>query len=83
MSPLLTVIVPTYNRPADLMRTVKFLRHRSLALSIIIADGSDSEYSFQNSRCRELGEDIGYFHVPPGTHGSLGDELPQSRPTGT
>jgi glycosyltransferase domain-containing protein len=63
MSPLLTVIVPTYNRPADLIRTVKFLR-RSSAFLIIIADGSDSEYSSQNARCRELGENIAYFHIP-------------------
>ena len=65
MSSLLTVIVPTYNRPTDLIRTIKFLRHRALPLSIIVADGSDLEHSSQNARCQELGKGISYFHVPP------------------
>jgi glycosyltransferase domain-containing protein len=64
MSALLTIVIPTYNRPEQLAKTVRLLRRHSPPLPIIVADGSYEEYSSRNATCREIGTDIEYFQLP-------------------
>ena len=71
MKPLLTIIIPTYNRPESLLRTVRFLRRRSPALPLIVADGSTAQYAPRNAESAGFGDNIAYFHEP-----SIPDEKP-------
>jgi glycosyltransferase domain-containing protein len=64
MTALLTVLIPTYNRPEQLARTVRFLQRHPAPFPIIIADGSDDEQASRNRHCRDLGNNILYFHAP-------------------
>lgn len=64
MSQRLTIIIPTYNRPDQFGRTVRCLQRYSSPLQIIVADGSSEEHSSRNAQCRDLGENIRYFHIP-------------------
>lgn len=71
MPPLLTIIIPTYNRPESLLRTVRFLRRQSPALPLIVADGSAAQYTPHNAQCAGFGDNVVYFHEP-----SIADENP-------
>src|SRR5690348_8368839 len=64
MSALLTIAIPTYNRPEQLAKTVRLLRRHSPPIPIIIADGSYEEHLSRNATCREIGNDIEYFQLP-------------------
>lgn len=68
MSSLLTVVIPTYNRAEQLVRTIRFLQRHSSPLTIIVADGSNEEHAGRNAQCRELGTNIAYFHAPSQPH---------------
>jgi glycosyltransferase domain-containing protein len=67
MAPLLTVVVPTYNRSDLLFRTLGFLQSGSVRVPIIVADGSDDTHARVNSGCSSLSDNISYFHLPTGT----------------
>ena len=71
MPQLLTIIIPTYNRPDSLLRTVHFLRRQSPALPLIVADGSAAQYAPHNAQCAGFGDNVVYFHEP-----SIPDENP-------
>ncbi len=71
MSPLLTVIIPTYNRAEFLFRTLQFLQTGSSRFPIIVADGSDENVAQKNAECTRIGDEISYFYTP-----ARSDEIP-------
>jgi len=65
MSQDVTVIIPTFNRPEMLPRTLSFLQNTANRLPIIVADGSDAENSARNLQtCRRVGANVSYVHLP-------------------
>lgn len=61
----LTLIVPTYNRPALLERCLAHFNLDECALPIVVADGSGPEARAANARVvAELGGDLTIAHVP-------------------
>jgi glycosyltransferase domain-containing protein len=65
MSQDVTVIIPTFNRPEMLPRTLSFLQNTANRLPIIVADGSDAENSAHNlETCRRAGANVSYVHIP-------------------
>ena len=64
MPPLLSIIIPTYNRPEQLFRTLRFLQARPIRLPIFVADGSDENFARQSRECAKLGDNISYVHSP-------------------
>ena len=67
MPPLLSIIIPTYNRPEQLLATLRFLQARAIRLPIFVADGSDENFAPQNRECTKLGDNISYVHSPAGS----------------
>jgi glycosyltransferase domain-containing protein len=60
----LALIVPTYDRPELLERTLSFVRRLS-DMPIIVADGSSGSISHKNSDiCKRVGHNIKYFCQP-------------------
>jgi glycosyltransferase domain-containing protein len=63
MTELLTILIPTFNRPDDLARTVGFLARNSSTLPIVIADGSNQKNATLTPFYHEH-PNITYFHYP-------------------
>jgi glycosyltransferase domain-containing protein len=65
MPQVVTIVIPTYNRPEMLFRTLSFLQDKSERFPIIVADGSDLENAARNAECcRSTGSNVSYFHLP-------------------
>src|SRR4051812_9090824 len=62
----ISIVVPTFNRPEMLQKSLAFLQHQSRQVSIIVADGSPtSGNSNLNSQiCEAAGKNVRYFHSP-------------------
>jgi glycosyltransferase domain-containing protein len=67
MAPLLTVVIPTYNRADVFTGTLGLLQNSFASVPIIVADGSDDEHAEKNAECKRLGQNISYFHLPTGS----------------
>jgi len=60
----ITIVIPTYDRPELLQRTLAFIRE-STDIPIIVADGSSGSLSEQNLKvCKGVGTQIEYFCFP-------------------
>jgi hypothetical protein len=71
MYPKLYVIIPTYNRPQLLLRTLHLLR-AGPRLSMVVAEGSEVSIASANADiCRGLGDNISYFHIPNADNGAV------------
>jgi glycosyltransferase domain-containing protein len=71
MYPKLSIIIPTYNRPQLLPRTLRFLQ-AGPRLPMVVADGSEVSIASANAEiCRGLGENISYFHIPNADNGAV------------
>ena len=65
MSVKVTLLIPTYNRPKYLERTLHFLKVQKTSIPIIVADGSNTDNAARNRElCKDYGDDVDYFHVP-------------------
>jgi glycosyltransferase domain-containing protein len=71
MAPLLTVVIPTYNRPDVLIGTLRLLQSSFASVPIIVADGSDDERAKKNAECKQLGQNVSYFHLPIGSEAPI------------
>ena len=65
MSVKVTLLIPTYNRPKYLERTLHFLKAQKTSIPIIVADGSNTDNAARNREvCKGYGDEVDYFHVP-------------------
>jgi len=65
MNGKVTILIPTYNRPEYLARTLCFLKVQKICIPIIVADGSSPNEAQKNRRaCIDYGDEVEYFHVP-------------------
>lgn len=54
-----TLVIPTYNRPEDLGRLLRFLAHQKAPFPVLVLDSSRPEIHEQNTAaCRELALDL-------------------------
>lgn len=68
MEDLVTIIVPTYNRPSELGRLLSFQTKFAEKLKIIVLDGSDDVEGEANSEiCQKL-ENVEYYKFPTSLH---------------
>jgi glycosyltransferase domain-containing protein len=71
MAPLITVVIPTYNRADVFIGTISLLQNSFASVPIIVADGSDDEHAKKNAECKRLGQNISYFHLPTGSEAPI------------
>jgi glycosyltransferase domain-containing protein len=65
-----SIIIPTYDRPDALRRTISYLQAGRPRLPIIVADGSNGATAARNAEtCARLGANITYLSRPSATKG--------------
>lgn len=64
----LTLVVPTYNRPAELSRLLTYLRNWQAQFPIVVLDSSASKHAAENARTCASIRDVRHETYAPDTH---------------